>query len=156
MVKTTDLLTIGQVAERSGFATSALRYYEREGLIASTRTEGGQRRYERSVLRRLAFVRAARNIGLGLDAVRSALQAMPASRTPTRSDWAKLSRGWRRRLDEQIEALTRLRDGLDGCIGCGCLSLERCKLSNPGDVAADGGPGAVYLPPALRRVSASA
>jgi MerR family transcriptional regulator, redox-sensitive transcriptional activator SoxR len=153
-MRSTDLLTIGQVAERSGFATSALRYYEREGLITPTRTEGGQRRFERTVLRRLAFIRAARNIGLGLDEVRASLERLPASRTPTRKDWTNLSRGWRKRLDEQIEALTRLRDGLDACIGCGCLSLERCKLSNPDDVAAPGGPGAVYLPPALRRVSA--
>ncbi|MPZ73416.1 MAG: redox-sensitive transcriptional activator SoxR [Nitriliruptorales bacterium] len=149
-----DLLTIGQVARRSGFASSALRYYEREGLIASHRTSGGQRRYPRSVLRRLAFIRAARNIGLGLEEVRAALDRLPNSRTPTRADWTRLSRAWRRRLDEQIEALMQLRDGLDSCIGCGCLSLQRCRLSNPADVAAAGGPGAVYLPRALRRGAA--
>jgi len=148
---TADLLTIGEVARRSGFATSALRYYERQGLITGRRTSGGQRRYERNVLRRLAFIRAARNIGLGLEEVRAALAQLPAARTPTRSDWARLSRAWRGRIDEQIDALVRLRDGLDSCIGCGCLSLQRCRLSNPGDTAAAGGPGAMFLPPALRR-----
>jgi MerR family transcriptional regulator, redox-sensitive transcriptional activator SoxR len=146
-----DPLTIGEVVERSGFAASALRYYERAGLISATRTSGQQRRYERSVLRRLAFIRAARSIGLGLDEVRDALDRLPAGRTPTRSDWTRMSRAWRDRLDEQIEALEKLRDGLDSCIGCGCLSLQRCRLSNPGDVAASAGPGAVYLPNALRR-----
>ena len=146
-----EALSIGDVAKRSGFATSALRYYEREGLIVSRRSEGGQRRYDRSVLRRLAFIRAARNIGLGLEEVRAALAALPDSRTPTRGDWTRLSRGWRTRLDEQIAALTALRDGLDSCIGCGCLSLQRCRLSNPDDVAAAGGPGATFLPSTLRR-----
>lgn len=144
-----DLLTVGEVAHRSGFATSALRYYEREGLLAASRTGGGQRRYERSVLRRLAFIRAARNIGLSLEEVRSALDDLPAGRTPTKADWAHLSRAWRGRLDAQIEALQALRDGLDSCIGCGCLSLRRCALSNPADVAAPRGPGAVFLPAAL-------
>jgi MerR family transcriptional regulator, redox-sensitive transcriptional activator SoxR len=151
VVSATDELTIGEVARRSGFAPSALRYYEREGLIASTRTTGQQRRYERSVLRRLAFIRAARNIGLGLDEVRAALASLPRGRTPTKADWTRLSRGWRGRLDEQIDALVSLRDGLDACIGCGCLSLQTCRLSNPQDVAAAGGPGASYLPRALRR-----
>ncbi len=146
-----DLLTIGEAARRSGFAPSALRYYEREGLIASERTPGGQRRYERAVLRRLAFVRAARNVGLGLEEVRAALAQLPDSRTPTKADWTTLSRGWRGRLDEQIEALTRLRDSLDSCIGCGCLSLQHCRLSNPDDAMASDGPGAAYLPPTLRR-----
>jgi MerR family transcriptional regulator, redox-sensitive transcriptional activator SoxR len=150
-MRSSDLLTIGEVSRRSGFAASALRYYEREGLIASLRTSGGQRRYERGVLRRLAFIRAARNIGVGIDEIRVALEGLPRSRTPTRADWTRLSRGWRGRLDEQIEALVRLRDGLDSCIGCGCLSLQTCHLSNPGDGAAAGGPGAVYLPSALRR-----
>ena len=145
-----DLLSIGEVAERSGFATSALRYYERAGLIAATRTGGQQRRYERSVLRRLAFIRAARNIGLGLEEVRAALERLPAGRTPTRADWTRMSRAWRSRLDEQIDALERLRDGLDSCIGCGCLSLQRCRLSNPGDQVAHAGPGAVLLPKQLR------
>src|SRR5438270_6252290 len=119
-----DLLTVSQVAERSGFAASALRYYEREGLITAVRTAGNQRRYDRGVLRRLAFVRAARNVGLGLEEVRAALATLPDGRTPTRADWTRLSRTWRGRLDEQIAALSRLRDGLDSCIGCGCLSLR--------------------------------
>jgi len=146
-----DLLTIGEVATRSGFATSALRYYEKEGLIVATRTSGGQRRYPRSVLRRLAFVRAASNVGLSLDEIRSALSALPAGRTPTKADWRRLSDSWRRCLDEQITALQDLRDGLTGCIGCGCLSLRTCALSNPQDVAAASGAGARYLARALRR-----
>ena len=141
-----DLLTVGDVALRSGFAASALRFYEREGLITATRTAGGQRRYQRSVLRRLAFVRAARNIGLSLDEVREALDTLPGSRTPTKADWARLSKAWSARLDEQIRALRALREGLDSCIGCGCLSLKRCAISNPSDVAATRGVGAVYLP----------
>ena len=141
-----ELLTVGDVAARSGFATSAIRFYERVGLITATRTSGGQRRFERSVLRRLAFIRAGRNVGLSLDEVRSALDSLPAARTPTRADWARLSRHWRRRLDDEIAALVALRDGLDSCIGCGCLSLERCRISNPADVAARSGTGAVYLP----------
>lgn len=149
--RASDLLSIGEVALRSGFATSALRYYEREGLIAARRSSGGQRRYDRSVLRRLAFIRAARNIGLGLEEVREALTSLPAGRAPTRRDWTRMSRAWRGRLDEQIAALEKLRDGLDSCIGCGCLSLERCRLSNPDDVASGRGAGAAYLPPALRR-----
>ena len=144
-----DLLTVGEVAHRSGFAPSALRFYEREGLLAATRTTGGQRRYERSVLRRLAFIRAARNIGLSLEEVRDALLRLPGGRTPTRADWMTLSRSWRARLDAQIAALEALRDGLDACIGCGCLSLRRCAISNPGDVAATRGVGAVYLPEPL-------
>ena len=148
---TSELLTVGEVTRRSGMAASALRYYEREGLISATRTSGGQRRYERGVLRRLAFIRAARNVGLSLEEVRAALGRLPSSRTPTKSDWTAISRGWRERLNEQIQALERLRDGLDSCIGCGCLSLARCKISNPGDVAAGYGAGAVFLPAALRR-----
>lgn len=144
-------LSVGQVAARSGVSVSALHFYEREGLITSRRTSGNQRRYRRSVLRRLAFVRAARSIGIGLEEVRSALDALPADRTPTRSDWARLSRSWRGRLDEQIDALTALRDGLDGCIGCGCLSMTTCRLVNPDDAAAAYGDGARVLPAALRR-----
>jgi MerR family redox-sensitive transcriptional activator SoxR len=148
---TTDLMTVGAVAERSGFAPSALRYYERLGLITATRTTGGQRRYERNVLRRLAFIRAARNVGLSLDEVAAALSRLPGGRTPTRADWSRLSRGWRARLDDQIAALERLRDGLDSCIGCGCLSLRRCAFSNPADIAAAQGPGAAFLPAPLRK-----
>ena len=148
---TTDLLTVGEIARRSGFADSAVRYYERLGLLPATRTSGGQRRFERGTLRRLAFIRAARNIGLSLDEVAEALASLPAGRPPTRSDWAVLSRSWRSRLDDQIDALVALRDGLDSCIGCGCLSLDRCAISNPSDSARTGGPGAVYLPSGLRR-----
>ena len=147
-----DLLTIGEVAARSGFATSALRYYEREGVLTSTRTSGGQRRYPRSVLRRLAFVRAAQHVGLSLDEVRTALDALPSGRSPTKADWARLSRSWQARLDEQIAGLQELRDGLTGCIGCGCLSLRSCALSNPADVSGAQGPGARFLSPTLRRV----
>ncbi len=131
-----------------------MRFYERLGLVTATRTTGGQRRYERSVLRRLAFIRAARNIGLSLDEVAAALDSLPRGRTPTRDDWARLSRGWRKRLDDQITALQALRDGLDSCIGCGCLSLRRCAISNAGDQAAAAGPGARFLPRPLRRPGA--
>jgi MerR family transcriptional regulator, redox-sensitive transcriptional activator SoxR len=154
-VRTTDLLTVSEVAGRSGFAPSALRFYEREGLIAATRTTGNQRRYQRSVLRRLAFIRAARNVGLSLEEVAAALATLPAGRNPTRADWTRLSRTWRHRLDDQIAALEKLRDGLDSCIGCGCLSLQKCAFSNPGDLAATAGPGAVYLPAPLRPRAAS-
>ncbi len=150
-MRTTDHLTVSDVAERSGFAPSALRFYEREGLIHATRTTGNQRRYQRSVLRRLAFIRAARNIGLTLDEVAAALATLPDSRTPTKADWTRLSRSWRSRLDAQIAALEKLRDGLDSCIGCGCLSLQRCGISNPADIARADGPGASYLPAPLRR-----
>ncbi len=145
-----DLLTVSEVSERSGFAPSALRYYEREGLLQPTRTSGNQRRYERHVLRRLAFIRAARNVGLTLDEVAAALATLPDGRNPTRADWTRLSRTWRSRLDAQIGALTALRDGLDSCIGCGCLSLKRCTIFNPVDRIATRGPGAQLLPAALR------
>lgn len=150
-MRDTDLLGIGDVARRAGMAPSALRYYEGAGLIGSTRAPGGQRRFERAVLRRLAFIRAAQNVGLTLDEIRTALSSLPAGRTPTGSDWATLSRGWQARLDEQIAALQALRDGLTSCIGCGCLSLQRCSLSNPQDAAAGAGPGPRFLPGALRR-----
>ena len=145
-----DLLTVGQVAERAGLAASAVRYYEDEGLIPATRTAGGQRRFTRDVLRRLAFIRAAGNVGLTLDEIREELEKLPGGRAPTRADWTRLSKGWRGRLEERIEALVALRDGLNSCIGCGCLSLDRCAVSNPGDAAARYGPGARYLPRALR------
>lgn len=138
------------MAARSGFAPSALRYYESEGLLGAERTEGGQRRYHRSVLRRLAFIRAARHVGLSLEEVRTALATLPAGRTPTKADWTRISRLWRSRLDAEIEALVALRDGLDSCIGCGCLSLQRCRIANPGDVAGRAGSGARYLPSPLR------
>lgn len=149
-MRATDLLTVGEVSHRSGVTPSALRYYEDEGLIEATRTSGNQRRYQRTVLRRLAFVRAAQNVGLSLDEISAALAALPDNRTPTKADWTRLSRSWRSRLDEQITALLRLRDSLDSCIGCGCLSLQRCFVQNPGDLAAADGAGARYLPRPLR------
>ncbi|MEN3321517.1 MAG: redox-sensitive transcriptional activator SoxR [Mycobacterium sp.] len=146
-----DLLTVSEVAERSGFAPSAIRFYDKEGLINASRTSGGQRRFERNMLRRLAFIRAARNVGLTLDEIAAALETLPDSRTPTRADWARLSKDWRQRMDDQIAGLMALRDKLDSCIGCGCLSLRRCSISNPSDSASVAGPGAVYLPKSLRR-----
>ncbi|WP_019877938.1 redox-sensitive transcriptional activator SoxR [Sporichthya polymorpha] len=145
-----ELLTIGEVAERAGFATSAIRFYDKEGLVVAVRTSGNQRRYPRSALRRLAFIRAAQNVGVPLAEIREALAELPDTRTPTKADWARLSRHWRARLDAQIEGLTALRDNLDSCIGCGCLSLQRCALYNPGDVAATRGPGAQRLPRSIR------
>jgi len=151
-MKTTDRLTVGEVVRRSGYAASALRFYESIGLVSAERTAGGRRTFERSVLRRLAFIRAATNVGLSLDEVRAELDGLPANRTPTKADWERISAHWRGRLDEQIAALERLRDGLDSCIGCGCLSLRRCRFSNPDDVAGQGdSPGAAYLPAVLRR-----
>ena len=141
-----ERLTVSEVAHRSGYADSALRFYERKGLIAAERTPGNQRRYRRDVLRRLAFIAAARHVGLTLDEIRAALDTLPQARTPTRADWTRISQRWRSRLDAEIAALVALRDGLDGCIGCGCLSLDRCAMSNPGDAAATRGPGAVFLP----------
>ena len=150
-----DELTIGQVAARAGIAPSALRYYEEQGLLTASRSPGGARRYPRSVLRRLAFVRAAQNVGLSLGDIRDALATLPEGRPPTARDWARLSRAWRDRLDEQIAALERLRDGLTSCIGCGCLSLTRCGLYNPSDAVGAQGAGARLLPSALRRVPPS-
>jgi MerR family transcriptional regulator, redox-sensitive transcriptional activator SoxR len=148
----TTTLTIGQLAERSGVATSAIRFYEARGLLNATRTTGNQRRYEQAALRRLAFIRTAQRIGLSLEEVGEALALLPEGRTPTKADWARLSRAWRSRLDEQIERIERLRDKLDGCIGCGCLSLRTCALSNPDDTVSDRGPGAVFLEPGGRLV----
>src|ERR1700758_3825360 len=145
-----DLFTVSEIARRSGFAASAIRFYESQGLISATRTAGNQRRFERQMLRRLAFIKAARNVGLSLDEVADALATLPDGRTPTRADWARLSKAWRARLDDQIAGLVALRDNLDSCIGCGCLSLRRCAISNPGDAAAVAGSGAVYLPRSLR------
>ncbi len=140
-------LTIGQLSQRSGVATSALRYYESQGLILSVRTAGNQRRYQQATLRRVAFVRSAQRVGLTLDEIAEALSTLPEGRTPTKADWSRLSRSWRPRIEAQIERLERLRDKLDGCIGCGCLSLKTCALNNPDDKAAPRGPGAVYLEP---------
>lgn len=148
-----DLLPIGTVVERSGFAASALRFYESEGLIEATRSPGGQRQFERGVLRRLAFIRAASNVGLTLEEIKAELVRLPSNRTPTKADWHRISQAWRGRLDEQIAALERLRSGLESCIGCGCLSLRTCAFSNPGDIAAtsDRAPGAAFLPESLRK-----
>ncbi|WP_205473749.1 redox-sensitive transcriptional activator SoxR [Nocardioides sp. SYSU D00038] len=140
-------ITIGHLAERSGVAPSALRFYEDRGLISSVRTAGNQRRYEQSTLRRVAFIRTAQQVGLSLEEIGAALSTLPDGRTPTKSDWHRLSKAWRPRLDEQIRRIELLRDRLDGCIGCGCLSLRSCALLNPGDVAAAQGPGAVLLRP---------
>ena len=129
-----ELLSIGAVADRTGIAPSALRFYEREGLVTSTRTDGAQRRYDRDVLRRLAFIRVAQTVGLGLPEIRDALATLPSERTPNKADWDRIARAWRPRLDAQIDALVRLRDQLTDCIGCGCLSLANCVLSNPDDV----------------------
>jgi MerR family redox-sensitive transcriptional activator SoxR len=136
-----DLLTIGEFAARAGVAPSALRYYEKEGLISSTRTGGNQRRYQRAELRRVAFIRIAQQVGITLDEIREALRDLPENRTPTKADWARLSARWRRRLDERIALMERLRDQLTGCIGCGCLSLKRCSLYNTDDRLAATGPG---------------
>ena len=152
---TRDLFTVSELAQRSGFVPSAIRFYENQGLITATRTAGGQRRFERQMLRRLAFIRAARNVGLSLNEIAEALAKLPDSRNPTRADWARLSKTWRARLDDQIAGLIALRDNLDSCIGCGCLSLKRCAISNPGDSAAVAGSGAVYLPKSLRRQALS-
>lgn len=135
------VLTIGEVARRSGVATSALRFYEERGLIASTRAGSGHRRYPRSVLRRIAFIVYAQRIGLTLEQIRAELGKLPDDRTPTPEDWSLLSAGWLRRIDDQLAMLHRLREGLTGCIGCGCLSLERCQMVNPGDRSAKAGPG---------------
>lgn len=140
-------LTIGELAERSGVATSAIRFYESRGLVHSVRTTGNQRRYARSTLRRVSFIKAAQGVGLSLDEITEALDTLPDNRTPTKADWTRLSRAWRGRLNEQIDRIERLRDKLDLCIGCGCLSLKRCALNNPGDVLVRRGPGAVELEP---------
>lgn len=142
-------LTVGEAAERSGFAPSGLRYYEKQGLISAERTAGNQRRFSRDVLRRLAFISAAQHVGLTLEEIRAALARLPQDRTPTKSDWTAISRAWRSRLDDEIAALEALRDRLDGCIGCGCLSLQACHLFNPGDELAEQGSGATRLPDPL-------
>ncbi|MFP5377879.1 MAG: redox-sensitive transcriptional activator SoxR [Acidimicrobiia bacterium] len=138
---------MGALSERTGVAASALRFYEAGGLITSTRTPGGQRRYRRDAVRRVSFVRVAQQVGLSLAEIREALSSLPAGRTPDRRDWERLSRSWRSRLDARIALLEALRDRLDGCIGCGCLSLAVCRLANPGDVAGEAGPGPRYLVP---------
>jgi MerR family transcriptional regulator, redox-sensitive transcriptional activator SoxR len=145
-----DELTIGEVAGRSGVATSALRFYEAQGLIAAHRTSGNQRRYDRAILRRIAVIQAGRAAGVPLERIRAALATLPDDRTPTRRDWERLSRRWRDDLDRQITTLQALRDRLTTCIGCGCLSIDACELLNPDDEAAASGPGAHYLEAAGR------
>ncbi|MFB9349248.1 redox-sensitive transcriptional activator SoxR [Streptomyces heliomycini] len=130
-------LTVGRLSARSGAAVSALRFYESKGLISSRRTAGNKRRYSRDTLRRVAFIRAAQRVGIPLATIREALAELPEGRTPTRDDWARLSEAWRSELDERIKRLNRLRDHLTDCIGCGCLSLDSCVLSNPDDVFGD-------------------
>jgi MerR family transcriptional regulator, redox-sensitive transcriptional activator SoxR len=139
-----DTLAIGDVAKRSGVAASALRFYEERGLISSERHGSGHRRYPRAVLRRIAFIVFAQRIGLTLDEIAAELAKLPPDRVPNRRDWSKLSAGWTDRIDDRIAELQRLRAGLTECIGCGCLSLERCRLANPGDRAGRQGPGPRY------------
>ena len=134
-------LTVGQLAARSGVAVSAVHFYEAKGLISSRRTAGNQRRYTRDTLRRLAVIRVAQRVGIPLRTVAEALDTLPEGRTPTREDWARLSAGWRSELDVRIDQLTRLRDRLTDCIGCGCLSIDRCALRNPEDRLGDAGTG---------------
>jgi MerR family redox-sensitive transcriptional activator SoxR len=138
-------LSIGEVSTRSGVAASALRFYEREGLIEAARSDGNQRRYDRSVLRRIAFIQAGRAAGVTLGEIRETLGGLPRSRTPSRKDWERLSNRWRNDLDARIATLEALRDRLTTCIGCGCLSIDRCELLNPDDEAADRGAGAHFL-----------
>ena len=142
---TDPTLSIGEVSRRTGLAPSALRFYEDAGLVAAERDDAGRRRYPRTVLRRLAFVRAAQQVGLSLEEIRAALAGLPRGRTPTRADWARLSSQWRPRVEARIAELVALRDRLDSCIGCGCLSLVTCRLSNPDDAAAARGSGPRYL-----------
>jgi MerR family transcriptional regulator, redox-sensitive transcriptional activator SoxR len=141
-------LTVGEVAERSGVAISALHYYESEGLIHSWRNQGNQRRYAREVLRRVAVIKVAQRAGIPLASIREALETLPGGRTPTAEDWGNLSARWKAELNDRITRLTRLRDQLDGCIGCGCLSLGVCPLRNPWDELSKLGPGAHLLDPA--------
>ena len=136
-----DLLTISEVSRRSGVAASALRFYEERGLIRSERAGSGHRRYPRAVLRRIAFIVFAQKIGLSLDEIAVQLDKLPHNRVPEKADWAKLSSGWTRRIDDQIAELERMREGLTACIGCGCLSLQQCKFANPGDRVARAGAG---------------
>jgi MerR family redox-sensitive transcriptional activator SoxR len=138
-------LTIGQLSERSGVSQSALRFYERRGLIAAERSSGNQRRYPAVTLRRVALIQAGRTAGIPLERIREALATLPTERAPTKRDWERLSRRWRQELDLRIATLEAIRGRLTGCIGCGCLSLKRCALLNPGDEAAERGPGAHYL-----------
>jgi MerR family transcriptional regulator, redox-sensitive transcriptional activator SoxR len=147
-------LTIGELSARSGAPASALRFYEGRGLLSADRTSGNQRRYPRRTLRRVALIQAGRAAGIPLDRIRRALDSLPSDRPPTRRDWERLSRGWRADIDERIETLRAVRDRLNTCIGCGCLSIDRCSLLNPDDEAAAFGAGAHYLKRDSRRAVA--
>lgn len=142
-------LTVGEVARRSGVAVSTLHFYESKGLIRSWRNQGNQRRYPREVLRRVAVIKVSQRTGIPLEAIREALSELPDERTPTSEDWERLSRRWRADLDDRIQRLVRLRDQLDGCIGCGCLSLGACPLRNPWDRLGEQGPGPRLLEPGI-------
>ncbi len=144
---TDEEMTIGETAKRGGLSTSALRFYEQRGLITSRRTDGGQRRFTRDVLRRVAFIRAAQSVGLDLAEIKSSLDDLPADRAPTREEWERFATLWRPRLERQIAVLEAIRDRLSQCIGCGCQTLDACDVFNPGDRAAERGPGAHYLVP---------
>jgi MerR family transcriptional regulator, redox-sensitive transcriptional activator SoxR len=138
-------LTIGDMSSRTGVAASALRYYEAEGLITAHRAPSGQRRFDLATIRRVSFIRVAQQLGLTLEEIRQALSELPDNRTPNEEDWSRLALAWRPRIDAQIGMLERLRDRLDGCIGCGCLSLKYCQLLNPGDAVGERGPGPRYI-----------
>lgn len=143
-------LTVGELARRSGLAVSAIHFYESKGLIEGWRSDGNQRRYPRDILRRVAVIKIAQRLGVPLTTIRDALRRLPAGRTPTKSDWTQLSLDWRKNLTDRIDRLTRLRDSLSDCIGCGCLSLRVCPLRNPSDELADEGPGPRLLDPGTR------
>jgi MerR family transcriptional regulator, redox-sensitive transcriptional activator SoxR len=145
-VRMPDHLTIGELSSRSGVAASALRFYEEQGLIDAERTTGNQRRYPRHMLRRVAFIRAAQRVGLSLDEIADALATLPDRRTPNKADWERVSRNWTARIDRQISDLQRLKVKLTGCVGCGCLSLRTCALSNPDDVQGEVAAGPAWLP----------
>lgn len=145
MTRMPEHLTIGELSHRSGVAASALRFYEEIGLLHSRRTSGNQRRYPRHMLRRVAFIRAAQRVGLSLDEIQTALSSLPNGRTPTKTDWQRVSRTWADRIDRQIDDLQRLKGKLTGCVGCGCLSLRTCSLSNPDDVQGEVAPGPAWL-----------
>ncbi len=145
MTAASKRIGIGQVAERTGLSVSAIRFYETQGLVSPVRNNGGQRRYLRSDIRRLSFVLIAQQLGFSIDEIRQRLEKLPAQRTPTQKDWARISKGFREELDQRIQLMTRMRDRLDGCIGCGCLSLENCQLYNPEDRARRQGAGPRYI-----------
>ncbi|MGD2133857.1 MAG: redox-sensitive transcriptional activator SoxR [Maricaulaceae bacterium] len=144
-MRPTDMLTIGQLASRTGLSVSAIRFYETKGLVAPGRNAGGQRRFPRSDIRRLSFVLIAQQLGFSIEEIRTQLNRLPKERTPTQKDWTAISHAFRSKLDEQIATLERTRDLLDGCIGCGCLSLKKCALYNPNDRVQRKGPGPRFL-----------